>query len=102
MYTQSGGAEFTNYFTHKDRKSCEESVLNSIPYLRMMEITGFLMETSFYDFKLTYIKRHFFLPYHISNIDEKKVVNGSIHRVVFISGNQVILLDYLILQKVVM
>ena len=31
MYTQSGGAEFTNYFTHKDRKSCEESVLNSIP-----------------------------------------------------------------------
>ena len=31
MYTQSGGAEFTNYFTHKDRKLCESNVLNSIP-----------------------------------------------------------------------
>lgn len=30
MYTQSGGAEFTNYFTHKDRKICEENVLQSI------------------------------------------------------------------------
>lgn len=30
MYTQSGGAEFTDYFTHKDRKLCETNVLNSI------------------------------------------------------------------------
>ncbi len=30
MYTQSGGAEFTNYFTHKDRMICEENVLQSV------------------------------------------------------------------------
>ena len=28
MYTQSGGAEYTNYFTHKDRKQCEQNVFN--------------------------------------------------------------------------
>jgi hypothetical protein len=28
MYTQSGGKEKTNYFTHADRKLCESKVLN--------------------------------------------------------------------------
>ena len=28
MYTQSGGAEYTNYFTHTDRHKCEENVFN--------------------------------------------------------------------------
>ena len=28
MYTQSGGAEYTNYFTHKDRHTCEQNVFN--------------------------------------------------------------------------
>ena len=28
MYTQAGGAQFTNYFTHKDRYFCEDKVLN--------------------------------------------------------------------------
>jgi len=30
MYTQSGGFEKTNYFTHKQRLICEQNVLNSI------------------------------------------------------------------------
>ena len=30
MYTQSGGSENTNYFTHKKRLICEQNVLNSI------------------------------------------------------------------------
>jgi hypothetical protein len=30
MYTQSGGSEKTNYFTHKQRLICEQNVLNSI------------------------------------------------------------------------
>ena len=29
MYTQSGGKEYTDYFTHKDRKECEENVFRS-------------------------------------------------------------------------
>ena len=28
MYTQSGTAEYTNYFTHKDRKQCEQNVFD--------------------------------------------------------------------------
>jgi hypothetical protein len=30
MYTQSGGSEKTDYFTHKERLICEQNVLNSI------------------------------------------------------------------------
>ena len=29
MYTQSGGAQYTDYFTHKDRKLCEDNVFRS-------------------------------------------------------------------------
>jgi len=28
MYTQSGGKDYTDYFTHKDRNTCEENVYN--------------------------------------------------------------------------
>ena len=29
MYTQSGGAQYNDYFTHKDRKLCEDNVFRS-------------------------------------------------------------------------
>ena len=29
MYTQIGGAQYTDYFTHKDRKLCEDNVFRS-------------------------------------------------------------------------